>query len=103
MDDLERSKVDVKTGVIVDQNSVQQPVVEDPFVHRMVVITNRGNVTYGWKRGAAVPQMLNGNEANVPLAPPRKQVAPFVDREPAGPSGDREDEQLLAVPALEGE
>lgn len=103
LDDLERSKADVKTGVIADQNPVQQPVVEDPFVHRMVVITNRGNVTYGWKRGAAVPQMLNGNEANGPLVPPPNQAAPFVDREPTGPSGDREDEQLLAVPALEGE
>ncbi|MEE3367942.1 MAG: Flp pilus assembly protein CpaB [Planctomycetota bacterium] len=103
LDDLERSKTDAKTGTVVDPNPVQQPVVEDPFVHRMVVITNRGNVTYGWKNGAVAPQMLNGNEANGPLVPPRKQVAPFVDREPTGSTVDREDEQLLAVPALEGE
>ncbi|MBB77047.1 MAG: Flp pilus assembly protein CpaB [Planctomycetaceae bacterium] len=105
LDDLERSKSDVKTGAAVDPNPVQQPVVEDPFVHRMVVITNRGNVTYGWKNGAVAPQMLNGNEVNGPLVPPGEQVAPFVDREPTGGSTvDREDERLLAAPApLEGE
>ena len=103
LDDLERSKAEIKTGAVVDQNPVQQPVVEDPFVHRMMVITNRGNLTYGWKSGAAAPQMLNGNEVNGPAVPSQKQPAPFVDREPAGASGDHEDEQLLAVPALEGE
>ena len=103
LDDLERSKDAGKKAAVVDQIPVQQPVVEDPFVHRMVVITNHGTVTYGWKSGAVAPQMLNGNEANTPIAPLRKQVAPFVDREPRGPSDDRDEEQLLAVPALEGE
>ncbi|MAV38112.1 MAG: Flp pilus assembly protein CpaB [Planctomycetaceae bacterium] len=106
LDDLERAETKSEPTVVSDQKPVGQPVaeVEDPFVHRMVVITNRGNVMYGWKKGTTAPQTLNGDEiGGNSVQPPRQKVAPVIEREPTDSSGDHGNERLLAAPVLEGE